>query len=71
MAREWLIRRRRENGFTQEKLASMVGVSKKHISAIERGYRNPSGHVAMRISKVLGFDMAYFFEENRDQKDSA
>ena len=61
--RTWLTQRRLEKGFTQIELAKKVGVSNQTISDIERGVRNPSPKLAMKISKVLGFDMSYFYKD--------
>lgn len=46
---------------TLRKLASVSGVSKAHLSHIERGERFPSAHVLRRIAEPLGFDKHELF----------
>lgn len=60
--RDWLIKKRREKNFTQAELAKLVNVSNKTISKIELGERNPSGELALRIARVLNFDMKLFYD---------
>jgi len=62
--REWLVELRNKSGYTQEGIAKKAGISRSYYAEIERG-RIPSGKAAYRISKVLGFNMEKFFEENK------
>lgn len=48
-----LERIRKEKGFTQEKLAKTIGVSKQFIWDIEDGRRNLSYKLVFKISKAL------------------
>ena len=41
-------------GMTREKLAALVGVTPRHIAAIERGEKKPSLNALERIMRVLG-----------------
>lgn len=59
--RDWLIQRRVERGYSQVELAKRLNVSHQTISHVENGLRNPSGTLAMNWAMVLGFDMTYFF----------
>lgn len=63
MKRHWLIQKRKGKGMSQKELAKLCGVSNKTISKIELGYRMPSGELAYKLSKVLGFDMTLFYRE--------
>ncbi len=54
---------RKEKGFTLEVLASRTGLSKGLLSQVERGISQPSLESLWRISKALGANFSYFFEE--------
>ena len=45
---------REEKGMTREELADQVGVTPRHISAIERGEKNPRLNTLERILRALG-----------------
>jgi transcriptional regulator with XRE-family HTH domain len=47
-------RLRLTSGLTQEKLALEAGLDLTYVGGIERGTRNPSLLVMVRIAKVLG-----------------
>ncbi|MFD6421741.1 helix-turn-helix domain-containing protein [Streptomyces sp. NPDC060198] len=49
-----LRRRRIEAGLTQEGLALKVGLSKSHISGIERGTAGASAPVLARLAEAFG-----------------
>jgi len=61
--RKWLKNRREKMGFTQEKLAKQVGVTRQHIGMLENGDANPSPYLAKKIASALGFDWTKFYEE--------
>ncbi|MGE0155436.1 MAG: helix-turn-helix domain-containing protein [Geobacter sp.] len=44
---------RKAKGYTQERLAEMVGVEPRHISRIEGGYNSPSIERLAKISEAL------------------
>jgi transcriptional regulator with XRE-family HTH domain len=46
--------RRSEIGMTQQELAQLADISTGFISEIEKGKRNPSGRVLLRIAGALG-----------------
>ena len=48
-------------GFTQEGLASRVGISRQALGAIERGEAVPSVQVALRLAAVLGVPVEGLF----------
>ncbi len=51
---EWIRKRRREAGLTQEKLADLAFMTRSHITHIEAGRRKPSEEDALRLDQVLG-----------------
>lgn len=44
---------RLKKGYTQQELADLLKISLGHLSKIERGDRDPSLKLAVRIAKVL------------------
>jgi transcriptional regulator with XRE-family HTH domain len=54
-----LIQKRKELGFTQQKIAELSEISLPTIQNIENGRANPSLEVILRISKVLGLEMTF------------
>lgn len=52
---------REKNGFSQEKLASLVGVTRAQISAIETGTRVPSLGLVNKIALVFNTPIYYLF----------
>lgn len=53
-----------EQGLTQQDLAEMVGISKPHMSEVERGKKNLNNHLILKISHALGVHPADLFSEN-------
>ena len=56
---------RKEAGITQEKLATMVGVRRETIGALENGRYNPSLRLAVDIAKAFGVavEEVFFYKE--------
>lgn len=54
--------RRVTKGLTQGQLAEQIGVSRSHITRIEKGDIKPSVPVAKRLGQALGVDWRCFFE---------
>ena len=52
-----LIELRKKNGWSQEELAEMVGVSGQTISAYERNIQTPSLDIAVGIADALGVSL--------------
>lgn len=48
---------RQENGFTQEKFATKIGLNRSHLAEIENGNRNFGVETLDKI--VKGFDVPY------------
>ena len=54
--------RRVIKGLTQGQLAEQIGVSRSHITRIEKGDIKPSVPVAKKLGQVLEVDWKCFFE---------
>lgn len=57
---------RTERNICQEELAIAIGSCGRTISRIERGERNPSLELALRISKYLGITVEELFSVEDD-----
>lgn len=55
-----IMQRRKELGLTQDKLSEQIGISKNHLSSIERGVNAPTTHVIIQICNILGFTPDYY-----------
>lgn len=53
---------RKRKKITQEQLASLVGVSRQSINAIERGKYTPSTMLALKISEIFNTTVNSLFE---------
>ncbi|MGR6836699.1 helix-turn-helix transcriptional regulator [Syntrophomonas erecta] len=58
---------REEVGWTQEDLASRVGVSRQTIISLERGKYNPSIILAHKLAQVFGLmiEEVFIFDEEK------
>ncbi len=52
---------RRARGYSQEKLAEIIGINPKYLSSIERGEENPTLDLLMRLSQGLKVEMHEIF----------
>ena len=52
---------RQARGFSQQQLASMAGVSRQAVSAVESGHSDPSLRVALAIAQALGLAVEELF----------
>src|SRR6201996_3229386 len=52
---------RQARGFSQQQLASMAGVSRQAVSAVESGHSDPSLRVALALSQALGLAVEDLF----------
>ena len=60
---------RQESGFSQDKLAEKLGVSRQTIISIEKGRYNPSLHLAMILAELFETTVEkLFFLEAEDYK---
>ncbi|MFY0591701.1 helix-turn-helix transcriptional regulator [Roseivirga sp.] len=53
---------RKKKKITQEQLATLVGVSRQSINAIERGKYTPSTVLALKISEIFNTSVNRLFE---------
>ena len=68
--RRYLIMERERQGFTQQQLASAVGISRSHYAHIEQGSKSPSYKISLRIKRILCHPGdVIFFVENDPKKD--
>ena len=52
---------RQARGFSQQQLASMAGVSRQAVSAVEAGHSDPSLRVALGLAQALGMSVEELF----------
>jgi molybdate-binding protein/transcriptional regulator with XRE-family HTH domain len=52
---------RQARGFSQQQLASMAGVSRQAVSAVESGHSDPSLRVALALAQSLGLSVEELF----------
>lgn len=62
---------RKENGITQEELASILEVSRQTIGSLENGRYNPSILLAFKIARYfnLTIEDIFIYEEEEDEKE--
>ena len=53
---------RRARGYSQERLAEIIGINPKYLSSIERGEENPTLDLLMRLSQGLKVEMQEIFK---------
>jgi putative transcriptional regulator len=58
---------REKRGLSQEKLASMVGVSKETIRKVESGLSIPNVFLALALAKVLSISIDFLFEKLKEK----
>jgi putative transcriptional regulator len=60
---------RKQKGYSQEKLATMLGVSRQTVISIEKGKYNPSLPLALIIAEIFETKVEeLFFLEDSDYK---
>src|ERR1700735_2325648 len=52
---------RQARGFSQQQLASMAGVTRQAVSAVESGHSDPSLRVALALAQALGLSVEELF----------
>ena len=55
-----IMQKRKEHGFSQETLAEKIGISKNHLSNIERGNNTPTVNFIFDICRILGETPDYY-----------
>lgn len=58
-------RQRIELGISQEDFADRVGLDRTYVSGIERGIRNPTLLVLLRLAQVLAVPVSHLLEDDR------
>ncbi len=53
---------RRTRGYSQERLAEIIGINPKYLSSIERGVENPTLDLFIRLSQGLKVGMHEIFQ---------
>lgn len=67
-----IMQKRKEYGYSQEKLAELIDISKNHLSSIECGHNLPTIKVSTKICNVLGGTLDYYCfgkieQQNKEQ----
>ena len=61
---------RKSKGYTQEKLAELIGIEPPSLSYIETGKFSPSMETLQKLSAVLGVELwEFYYVENRTKKE--
>ncbi len=65
--RNQLIKIRKKRGYTQEQMASKLGISRTTYTGYEKGNFSPSLDIAIRIKKILNYnkDDVFFNKESQ------
>ena len=50
-------------GLTQEELAQKAGISRTHVTRIERGSAKPSVSVAKKLARILNVNWGDFYND--------
>lgn len=61
--REELIKLRKQNHLTQFQLAQILGISEVYVRKLEKGTRNPSISLMLKIEVVFGVSMKEIFPD--------
>ena len=61
--KELLQKKREAAGFTQEQMASKLGVTSQYYNLIENGHRRPGPEKAKEVGRILGIDWTLFYDE--------
>ncbi|WP_226659315.1 helix-turn-helix transcriptional regulator [Pseudalkalibacillus hwajinpoensis] len=65
-----LRKKRAEKGYSQDRLAEILGVSRQTIISIEKGKYNPSLPLALEISKLFGtiVEEVFYLDSGGDEE---
>lgn len=62
---------RKDQGFSQLKLAQKIGVARQTINLIENNKYNPSLELCINLAKALNTDLnSLFWEEHTDERNN-
>lgn len=59
---------RRKAGYTQEQVASLIGVDRRSIANIELGHKGCSVDMLLRFSELYGVTMDYLLKEDEGDR---
>ncbi|MFI1770636.1 helix-turn-helix domain-containing protein [Thalassobellus citreus] len=57
-----IAKQRREKGFSQLDICSVIKMEKPNLSSIENGRQNVTSLTLLKISKAIGVEVKLFFE---------
>ena len=66
---EKIARLRKENNYTQEQLAALLGVSRQSISKYESGVTYPETDKLIHLSELFGCTVDYLLKDNEEEPD--
>ncbi|MBP3577064.1 MAG: helix-turn-helix transcriptional regulator [Lachnospiraceae bacterium] len=66
---EKIARLRKENNYTQEQLAALLGVSRQSVSKYESGVTYPETDKLIRLSELFGCTVDYLLKDNAEEPD--
>lgn len=66
---EKIARLRKENNYTQEQLAALLGVSRQSVSKYESGVTYPETDKLIRLSELFGCTVDYLLKDNVEEPD--
>jgi putative transcriptional regulator len=61
--REWMKIERKKKGLTLKETADLLGCSYQHYHDIERGRRNPSIELSLKMANFFGVSIERFFKD--------
>ena len=64
-------RHRAEAGLSQEELAARVGLDRTYVSGVERGIRNPTVRVLLKLAEAFKIDPAELLAKPPSEHDKA
>lgn len=66
MQRSYLRKARTDRGLTAKQVAKAIGIEEEHMTRIERGVRNPSLDVALRLEEFYGIPISKLFKRDKE-----
>lgn len=68
---ERIVWARKRHGISQERLAEMIGTSRRHMIRIEKDQHIPGGQFLLRIAEATEQDESFFKDEQADDDSEA
>ncbi len=66
MQRSYLRKIRLERGLSATQVAKAIGIEEEHITRIERGVRNPSLDVALKLEEFYGIPISTLLKKDKE-----